>query len=92
MLPVIRRSLLLAVLAASVQGCQHGSMPLDDSLVPKPHVDAGVMQECKTVVDIPHRFIPYDEMLGLWAADRAISGDCRRGKHAAITTIKALIR
>jgi hypothetical protein len=67
-------------------------MPLDDSLVPKVHVDTGVMQECKTVVDIPHRFIPYDEMLGLWAADRAISGDCRRGKHAAITTIKALIR
>lgn len=67
-------------------------MPLDDSLTPKPHLDAGVMQECKTVVDIPHRFIPYDEMLGLWAADRAISGDCRRSKHASITTIKALIR
>ncbi|QKD16807.1 hypothetical protein [Mesorhizobium sp. NZP2077] len=56
------------------------------------HVDPSVMQECPTVVDVPHRFIPYDEMLGLWAADRAISGDCKRGKHAAIKTIKALTK
>ncbi len=65
-----------------------------DSLAPKPavHVDPSVMQECAEVVDIPHRFVPYDEMADLWAIDRMNHGDCRSGKHAAIKTIKALIK
>jgi hypothetical protein len=59
---------------------------------PAKHVDASVMQECAGVVDVPHRFIPYDEASRLWAIDRKNSGDCKRGKHAAILTIKALAR
>ncbi|MER8615950.1 hypothetical protein NKG99_03715 [Mesorhizobium sp. M1409] len=65
-----------------------------DSLLPKPavHVDPSVTKECEGVVDIPHRFIPYDEAIGLWAEDRRISGECKRGKHAAIVIIKVLAR
>ncbi|MER8941376.1 hypothetical protein NKH82_17975 [Mesorhizobium sp. M0915] len=69
-------------------------MPSVDNLVPapKPHVDAGVMKECAGVVDIPHRFVPYDELVRLHATDRQSLGDCKRGKHAAILTIKALLK
>jgi hypothetical protein len=90
----ILRSLLFASLLASLQGCQHGSTPSVDSLLPKPtvHVDPSVLQDCAEVVDVPHRFVPYGEMADLWAIDRLNSGDCRRGKHAAITTIKILTR
>ncbi|TIN76799.1 hypothetical protein [Mesorhizobium sp.] len=57
---------------------------------PKQHVDPSVLAECAGVVDVPHRFIPSDEAGRLWAEDRRRFGDCRRGKRAAIRTIKAL--
>ncbi|AEH88216.1 hypothetical protein [Mesorhizobium opportunistum] len=62
--------------------------------MPKPalHVDPSLLQDCAEVVDVPHRFIPYGEMADLWAIDRLNSGDCRRGKRAAIKTIKALVK
>lgn len=50
------------------------------------------MRECDTVVNVPHRFIPDDEVSRLWAKDRAISGECRRLNHAKATTINALVR
>jgi hypothetical protein len=69
-------------------------MPSVDSLVPTPkaHVDPSVMQECEPVVDVPHRYVPREEGNGLWAEDRRRLGDCGRGKHAAIKTIRALIK
>ncbi|WP_192183288.1 hypothetical protein [Mesorhizobium amorphae] len=50
------------------------------------------MKECADVVDVPHRFVPYDEASRLWAIDRQNFGDCKRSNHAKITTIKALAR
>lgn len=69
-------------------------MPSVDSLLPKPavHVDPSVIQECKGVVDVPHRFIPYDELVRLHATDRQSLGDCARLNHAKALTIKALIK
>jgi hypothetical protein len=50
------------------------------------------MAECKGVVDVPHRFVPYDELARLHAMDRQSLGECRRLNHAKGATIKALIR
>lgn len=76
---------------ASLQGCLSALTPqvVDP---PAKHVDASLMQECRSVVDVPHRALGYDEAARLWARDRASLGDCRRGKHAAILTIKALLK
>lgn len=76
---------------ASPPGCQSVSTPLVVD-GPKAHVDASVMGECGTVVDIPHRFLPDDETSRLWARDRATLGDCRKLNHAKATTIKALVQ
>ncbi|RWQ12320.1 hypothetical protein [Mesorhizobium sp.] len=59
---------------------------------PKQHVDPSVLAECSDVVDVPHRFIPYDEASRLWAEDRRRSGDCKRRNHAKAVTIKALTK
>lgn len=59
---------------------------------PKPHVDPSVMAECKGVVSIPHRFVPYDELVRLHAIDRQSLGDCKRRDHAKALTIKALTK
>ncbi|RWO29556.1 MAG: hypothetical protein EOS10_22185 [Mesorhizobium sp.] len=59
---------------------------------PKQHVDPSVLAECAGVVDVPHRFISYDEAGRLWAEDRRRSGDCKRSNHAKALTIKALTR
>lgn len=69
-------------------------MPSVDSLLPKPkvHVDPSVSQECKGVVDIPHRFIPSKEQTDLHAEDRRRLGDCKRLNHAKAVTIKALLK
>lgn len=50
------------------------------------------MADCQNVVTIPHRFVPYDELVRLHAVDRQSLGDCWRLNHAKATTIKALIR
>ncbi len=89
-LPILR-SLLLCVVLAFPQGCRSVSIPVVVEPTKK-HVDASVMQECRGVVDVPHRALGYEEASRLWAKDRQALGDCRRGKHAAIVTIKALIR
>lgn len=69
-------------------------MPSVDSLLPKTtvHIDPSAMQECETVVAIPHRFIPSKEQTDLHAEDRRISGDCWRLNHAKIVIIKALTK
>lgn len=69
-------------------------MPSVDSLLQKPavHVDLSTMAECQDVVAIPHRFVPYGELVRLHAVDRKSLGECWRLNHAKATTIKALIR
>lgn len=69
-------------------------MPSVDSLLPKPavHVDPSLMAECEDVVSIPHRFVPYDELVRLHAIDRQRFGDCWRLNHSKATTIRALVK
>jgi len=50
------------------------------------------MAECQNVVTIPHRFVPYEELVRLHAIDRQSLGECWRLNHAKGVTIKALIR
>ncbi|WP_287123620.1 hypothetical protein [Mesorhizobium sp.] len=48
------------------------------------------MAECRGVVSIPHRFVPYDELVRLHGIDRQSLGDCKRRNHAKALTITAL--
>lgn len=50
------------------------------------------MAECRGVVSIPHRFVPYDELVQLHAIDRRSLGDCKRRNYAKALTIRALIQ
>lgn len=90
----ILRSLASVGLMACLQGCQHGSTPSVDSLLPpvKPHIDPSVLQDCNTVVDIPHRFVPRHEQEMLHAIDRQSLGDCWSANHAKIKIIRALTK
>ncbi|WP_192246023.1 hypothetical protein [Mesorhizobium silamurunense] len=59
---------------------------------PKNHVDPSSMRECNEVVDVPHRFVPWDEGSTLWGVDRASLGECWRLNHAKGLIIKALTK